>query len=349
MVSIIIPTYNSEQHIQQCLDSILSQSYSDLEVICVEDGSTDHTLELLEEFAAKDPRVIVIKRSENTGISSARNTAITVARGEWLLFVDSDDWISPDTCERAIAAAHIHQADTVVWCYTREFASQSLPKVFESSERVWEGDEVHTLHRRMYGPYREELSRPDLLDTWGTIWGKLYSKRLVTEDPPITFVDTRVVGTAEDVVFNIDYFSRARKVVYVPKPWYHYRKYMGSYSNRHRDDLCAKWDRLYDAMEQRITTQQLGDDVKVALQNRIALGVLGLGIIAMRSEGTWKEKYQNLYALLGRDRQHLALQQLDLHYFPPHWHIFYYSAKHRLTPLFMAMQTVIGRIINKDG
>lgn len=349
MVSIIIPTYNSERHIRQCLDSILAQSYSDLELICVDDGSTDGTLEILKGYASKDSRVIVIERRENLGISSARNAALSVAHGEWLMFVDSDDWISPDTCERAIAIAHRHNADTVAWCYTREFASQSLPKVFEPSERVWEGDEVHALHRRMFGPYREELSRPDLLDAWGTIWGKLYSRRLVMEDPPITFVDTRVVGTAEDVVFNIDYFFKSRKVVYVPKPWYHYRKDMGSYSNRHRNDLCAKWDRLYDVMEQRIATQQLGKDVEEALQNRIALGVLGLGIIAMRSGGAWKEKYHSLHGLLRRDRQHQALQQLDLHHFAPHWRLFYYSAKHRLTPLFMAMQTAIGRIINKDN
>lgn len=348
MVSIIVPTYNSERHIKQCLDSILSQSHSDLELICVDDGSTDGTLEILERYASKDSRMKLIKRRENKGISSARNAALSIAHGEWLMFIDSDDWISPNTCEKAIATARLHEADTVAWCYTREFASLSLPKIFETAQRVWEGDDVHTLHRRMYGPYREELARPDLLDAWGTIWGKLYSRRLVMEDTAITFVDTQVVGTAEDVVFNIDYFSRAKKVVYVPEPWYHYRKDMGSYSNRHRDDLCAKWDRLYDAMEQRITTQQLGEDVKEALQNRIALGVLGLGVIAMRSEGTWKEKYRSLYALLRRDRQHKALQQLDLHYFPIHWRLFYYSAKHQLTPLFMAMQTAIGRIIDKN-
>ena len=348
MVSIIVPTYNSERHIKQCLDSILSQSHSDLELICVDDGSTDGTLEILERYASKDSRMKLIKRRENLGISSARNAALSVAHGEWLMFVDSDDWISPNTCEQAIATARSHQADTVAWCYTREFASQSLPKVFEPSERVWEGDEVRALQRRMFGPYHKELSRPDLLDAWGTIWSKLYSRRLVTEGSSITFVDTRVVGTAEDVVFNIDYFSRAKKVVYVPEPWYHYRKDMGSYSNRHCDNLCEKWDRLYDAMEQRITTQQLGDDVKEALQNRIALGVLGLGIIAMRSEGTWKERYRSLHTLLRRDRQRQALSQLDLHHFAPHWRLFYFSAKHRLTPLFMAMQLAIGRIINKD-
>lgn len=348
MVSIIIPTYNSERHIKQCLDSILSQSHSCLEVICVDDGSTDGTLEILEGYATKDSCVILIKRQENSGISSARNTALSIARGEWLMFVDSDDWLSPDTCEKALATAHQHHADTVAWCYTREFASQTLPKVFEPSERIWEGDDVHLLHRRMFGPYHEELARPDLLDAWGTIWGKLYSRHLVMGKPPITFVDTQVVGTAEDVMFNIDYFSKAKKVVYVPEPWYHYRKDMESYSNRHRDDLCAKWDRLYDVMERRIATQQLGDDVKEALQNRIALGVLGLGIIAMRSNGSLKQKYNSLQAILRRDRQHQALQQLDLHHFAPHWRLFYYSAKHCLTPLFMAMQMAIGRIIDKN-
>jgi len=345
-ISIIIPAYNSERYIGQCLDSILSQSHSRLEVVCVDDASTDNTLQVLEHYAAKDGRIKIVHHAQNYGISASRNDALDIVNGDWVMFVDSDDWISPETCSHALEAAKRHNADTVAWCYTREFEGRSLPKKFEENLQIWD-DDVHALHRRMFGPYREELSRPDLLDAWGTIWGKLYNKKILGESPSIRFVDTRVVGTAEDVVFNIDYFSRAHKVVYIPEPWYHYRKDMKSYSNQHRDDLASKWDKLYDVMEERITTQQHGADVKEALQNRIALGVLGLGIIAMRSEGTLAQKYHCLKELLRRDRQHKALRQLDLSYFAPHWKLFYFTAKHQITPLFMAMQMAIGKIISK--
>ena len=349
MISIIIPAYNCERTIAKCLDSVLTQSYADLQVVCVDDGSHDGTLALLEEYARQDQRVTLLVHPTNKGISASRNEALSVAKGEWVMFVDSDDWIAPDNCQMALAAAERQHADTVIWCYTREFESQSLPKVFETSERVWENEEVAQLRRRMVGPYHEELSRPDLLDAWGTIWGKLYNREVIISGKPIAFVDTNVVGTAEDVVFNIDYFGKARKVIYVPQPWYHYRKNMASYSNIHRSDLIGKWDKLYDEMERRITNNHLGPDFEEALQNRIALGVLGLSIIALRSKGTWKEKYNGVQTVLRRERQHHALQQLRLNHFAPHWRLYYFAAKHQLTPLFMALQMVINKMIDKDG
>jgi glycosyltransferase EpsH len=347
MISIVIPAYNCERYIRQCLDSILEQSYTDLEIICVEDCSTDGTLEIIERYVARDARVKLIRHTHNQGISASRNDGMAIAKGEWLMFVDSDDWIDSDTCRQTLEVALRQQADTVAWCYTREFENISIPKLFINGEQVWEED-VCELHRRLIGPLEEELTRPDLLDTWGTIWGKLYCRRLIMRENSISFVDTNVVGTAEDVVFNIDYFVRAKKVVWIPQPLYHYRKDMLSYSNRHRDYLSAAFDNLYDNMEERINKYHMGADARKALQNRIALSVLGLGIIAMRSGGTWKQKYKSLHQLLRRERQRQALSQLTLQYFPLHWRLFYFAAKHRLTPIFMVMQLAINKIIDKN-
>ena len=205
------------------------------------------------------------------------------------------------------------------------------------------------MQRRIFGPYGEELRHPEDLDSWGTVWGKLYRRGLIEEGSPLRFVDNREVGTAEDVVFNIDYMGKAQKVVYVPQPWYHYRKNMTSYSNIHRGDLIRKWDKLYDEMERRIGEGHLGKDFKMALQNRIALGVLGLSIIALRSNGSWREKYRALKEVLSRDRQHQALSQLQLRYFAPHWKAYYFAAKHKWTPLFMAIQIAINKIIEKNN
>lgn len=349
MISIIIPAYNCEKYIGKCLDSVLAQTYTDLQVVCVDDGSQDHTRDILEKYARQDKRIALVIHPTNKGISASRNDALAAARGQWVMFVDSDDWLAPDNCQKALEIAERTHADTVIWCYTREFESQSLPKIFETSERAWEGEQVAHLQRRVIGPYREELARPDLLDAWGTIWGKLYSRQVIAGTPASTFVDTNVVGTAEDVVFNIDYLGKARKVVYVPQPWYHYRKNMESYSNIHRADLTGKWDKLYDEMQQRIASYKLGADFGEALQNRIALGVLGLSIIALRSKGTWKEKYHAVRMVLRRDRQHQALLQLRLNHFAPHWKLYYFAAKHQLTPLFMALQIVINKLIDKDG
>lgn len=92
MVSVIIPCYNSEKTIGSCLESILNQTYSDIEVITVDDGSTDKTSEIIQTYSDRDSRILLI-RKENGGVSSARNLGIHVAHGDWLLFVDSDDTI----------------------------------------------------------------------------------------------------------------------------------------------------------------------------------------------------------------------------------------------------------------
>ena len=120
MISIIVPVYNVAPYLPKCLDSLVNQTYRDLEIICVNDGSTDDSLRILREYEARDKRVKVLSR-ENRGISYSRNDALEMAQGEWTMFVDSDDWIDLNTCQSALDTALQHQADLVMWAYVREF------------------------------------------------------------------------------------------------------------------------------------------------------------------------------------------------------------------------------------
>ena len=98
LISIIVPVYNVEKYLERCLDSILSQTFSDFELILVNDGSTDHSLEICRSYAEKDERILLIDQ-ENRGLSAARNAGIAVAKGEYLGFVDSDDYIAQNMYE----------------------------------------------------------------------------------------------------------------------------------------------------------------------------------------------------------------------------------------------------------
>ena len=98
LLSIIIPVYNVEQFIEECLDSVCTQSFADWEAICVNDGSTDCSLTLLQEFASRDSRIHVISQS-NAGLSAARNTGLRAASGEYVLFLDSDDWLTSNAID----------------------------------------------------------------------------------------------------------------------------------------------------------------------------------------------------------------------------------------------------------
>lgn len=101
LVSIVIPVYNVELYLRECLDSVISQTYHNLEIICVNDGSPDNSLSILEEYAAKDSRIRIISQ-ENAGISVARNTGMDVATGEYIYFLDSDDYIALEMVERCV-------------------------------------------------------------------------------------------------------------------------------------------------------------------------------------------------------------------------------------------------------
>ena len=113
MISVIVPVYNVESYLARCVDSILTQTYQNLEVILVDDGSKDNSGVICDDYARRDSRVNVIHK-ENGGLSSARNAGIEAAGGEYLAFVDSDDWIEPDAYERLLSAMQKHAAKLVV-------------------------------------------------------------------------------------------------------------------------------------------------------------------------------------------------------------------------------------------
>lgn len=344
MISIIVPVYNVASYLPQCLDSLVNQTYRDIEIICVNDGSTDGSLAILEEYARKDERIKVISR-ENRGISCSRNEALDMVQGEWTMFVDSDDWIDLNTCESALNLAIAHQADVVMWAYIREFENQSLPKLYLSETTVWT-ENISQLHRRIVGPVNEELTRPDTLDSWGTIWGKLYRNSFIHSNSPVRFVDTKLIGSAEDVLFNIVYMGRISKAIYVPETWYHYRK-GESYTSSYKADLPLKWNTLYQKIIEEIQRQQLDIDFKQAYLNRISLGTIGLGLNEMFANSSFKQKYLRIQTLLRRDIFREAIQSFPIQHFPIHWKVFFLSIKKNNAIGTILMLLIIKKIIER--
>ena len=114
MISVIVPVYNAEKYLVQCLDSLVQQTYNDLEIITVNDCSNDNSLNILREYATRDKRIKVIDLPVNSGVSFARNTGIAAASGEWISFVDSDDWVDLVRYEKLYTYAEQENADAVL-------------------------------------------------------------------------------------------------------------------------------------------------------------------------------------------------------------------------------------------
>ena len=143
-ISIIVPVYNVERYLDECLDSLLEQTHRNIEIICVNDGSTDSSLRILERRASEDGRIRVISQ-ENAGVAHSRNIALDAAQGDYVLFVDSDDYIDVRTCELLLSNAHETDADIVV------FGGKTFPTMhwadasFASRDAVYKNDSIQAL------------------------------------------------------------------------------------------------------------------------------------------------------------------------------------------------------------
>lgn len=328
LVSIIIPVYNVEKYLAQCLDSIINQTYQDIEIICINDGSTDNSKAIIEKYALQDERVKLINQT-NQGVSIARNTGIRNASGKYLMFVDGDDWIELETCEKAVETAQRFNADLIFWSYTREYSGKIKDKLmFWEDERVFGEEQVkNELHRRLVGLLGDELKHPDYADAIVTVWGKLYlTSELISHQ--IEFVDIKEIGTSEDALFNLYALGYVRKAVYIKKCLNHYRKdNVSSVTTKYKENLYFQWLNLFDLMQKYIKDNYLPKEYEQALKNRVALSILGLGLNILAADFSTRKKIRLIKNIIISNRFQQAYQSLDFKYFPLHWKVFYQFAK----------------------
>lgn len=347
MISIIVPVYNVEKYLAKCLDSIINQTYGNIEVICVNDGSPDGSRDILAQYASRDSRIIVIDQ-ENQGLSGARNTALKNVHGKYIIFVDSDDFIELDTCEKAIKTAEENNADLVFWSYVREFGNVSKEKhFFWDDGTVFEENEVkNQLHRRLCGLSGEELSHPDYANAFEPVWNKLYRADYIINNN-VFFVDTKEIGT-EDALFNLYAIGHVKKAVYINECLYHYLKTNnGSLTSTYKKNLYVQWKNLFDKMRTYIVENNLSQTYYDALDNRIALSLIGLGLNIVSADFGYFKKISLIKEILSSEDYKKAYKKLEYKYFPIHWKIFFLCAKHRLSWCVYFILLCMKTLINK--
>ena len=346
LVSIIVPVYNVEKYLSQCLDSLVNQTYRNIEIICINDESPDNSAAILKQYAEKDSRLLIFEQ-KNMGLSCARNTGMKHAHGVYVMFVDSDDWIDLETCEQAVRAALKYNADLVMWSYVREFDNRSAKKLmFWEDETVFDSKAVkNQINRRLCGLIGEELAHPDYANAIETAWGKLYRFSIIC-DNHIEYVSERVIGT-EDALFNLYTTKYVQKAVYLKRPYNHYRRTnTGSLTSYYKTKLFLQWQTMFDYMEQYIDDNCLDECFRLALNNRIALSTIGLGLNITGSDYSGKKKRALLKGIISTDRYRAAYQTLVFAYFPVHWKIFFFCAKHKMSFCLYFLLVVIKRIIS---
>lgn len=190
-ISVCIPFYNLELYVNRCLDSVLGNTYSNLEVICVNDGSTDKTSELLHQYAKQDRRVIIVDK-ENGGIVSARQAAMNIVTGDFVSFIDGDDWIHRQFFESLMLIQEKTNADAVVCGY-------------EKTDHTDEEFDIDS-GKISYQTYGLECVS-EIRDVRALIWGRIFSSKLI----PVLKID-RDIKIGEDAVLNILFLSKRNDV-----------------------------------------------------------------------------------------------------------------------------------------
>ena len=340
LISVIIPVYNVAVYLRQCLDSVVNQTYCHLEIILVDDGSTDGSGLICDEYALIDKRIIVIHQ-ENRGLSQARNCGIDIAKGEYLTFIDSDDWVDVEYCEVLLKSLVEYGTQSVMCAYLREYPNKSLTRVLHPTNVILEG---RFLQRRICGPVGEEVRRPEFLDCYVTMWGKLYPHKAVCG---IKVVDTYLIGT-EDALYNLEALNNIRTMLYITNPLYHYRKgFETSLTSRHNPHLESRWDNLYERMLNIIEINKFDDVYISALNNRIALNIIGIGFNCIYGNASFAEKYKRIKHALSHNRRSEALKKLSLKYMPIHWKVFFLCVKCKLAFVFYVMMIILRRLKGK--
>lgn len=240
-ISIIVPVYNVEHELSRCVDSILNQSYTNIEVILVDDGSTDRCPSICDAFVMKDRRVRVIHKP-NGGLSSARNAGLREASGEWILYVDSDDYILNDSCERLIAVGAKYDCDIVSADAIREF----------------NGGREYMVHGSLADgecyPSRDFIIKTVKPCEWyAPAWLNLYKRSFLIENN-LFFVEGLL---HEDMEMQPRVFLAAKTVAYCAYPFYRYVDRASSIMNASKVDervtamewIYSNWKSKFEAIE----------------------------------------------------------------------------------------------------
>lgn len=242
-LSVVVPVYKTEQYLHRCVDSILNQSFRDFELILVDDGSPDACPEICEEYAKRDNRIKVVHK-KNAGVAAARNTGLDVASGEYVTFVDSDDWIESNMYQRMVETAAEYDCDVVMCDCVKDFPDHS--QVYSHDIRPGYYD-----YEQLKSEYYPHLLMMENVEYPATISNCLCMFRRIQRDnqPNLRYVEG--VRFSEDLLFGAQMMYRARSFYYMKgETFYHYCMNPTSATHTFTPDKWKDYSRLHQAAEQ---------------------------------------------------------------------------------------------------
>jgi glycosyltransferase involved in cell wall biosynthesis len=229
LVSIIVPVYKAEKYLNVCVNSIIQQTYKNFECILIDDGSPDNSGILCDQYATSDNRFKVIHKS-NGGVSSARNAGLDIASGDWITFIDSDDWVDSEYINEFVKA--LGGADLVVQGYRRLFSAKKM-RVFSPSDWIATGNEITKKIAEVYTAINPTIFR--------TCWAKIY-KRAIIDNHQLRYKE--LTNDGEDFLFILNYLLYVNQIKAIASVGYNYMTYQSTLTKTVFDiESYAAWQK----------------------------------------------------------------------------------------------------------
>ena len=255
-VSIIVPIYNAEKYLEECIESVTKQTYKDLQIILVNDGSKDKSWELCKKLKNSDSRIVIATQS-NAGVSVARNKGLDLADGKWIMFVDPDDVLSKTIVEDLLTQVSAEIDIIACGCYGFDGSYRKKDSFFKGN-RIFKANKDDLYLQLMDASHGQGN---DFVTAIGVPWGKIYRHNFIKKcnlrfDPKLRRM--------QDNIFNMYAFYYAREIFYLDKPLYFYRlDHITDYNKRHQKDMLKIFKPVVDARTTAISTLGLNKDPQI--------------------------------------------------------------------------------------
>ena len=260
LVSIVVPVYNVEKYLKKCIESLINQTYSNIEIILVDDGSTDNSGKICDKYADKYFFIYALHK-KNSGLGLTRNYGLDKSKGEYVTFVDSDDYVEEDLIANLVdPIIKDNSIDSVVGGFTKVDNEGNKLFVKKNTVKLFRNEQVkNLLFPRMLGslPHTSDSIKP-------SVWNCLYSMQII-KSSQLRFVSERKI-ISEDIEWDSKYFARARKVKLIDSISYFYRANLQSLSQKYDPNRFEKYVYFYTYMIKRLNKLNLKKDAFLRLQ-----------------------------------------------------------------------------------
>ena len=260
MISVVIPVYNVENYLHVCINSVLKQTYQDFEIICIEDGSTDSSLEILEYFSNKDSRIQIIRNDSNKGPGYSRNRGLDVAKGKYISFLDGDDWISPDTFEILVKKIEQYNLDLL---FFKNIVYYEEPREF-GFEEYYDMEFMNKFVNQVFNHW--DLNKTELFSISSPPWNKFYLKSFLDENN-IRFPNENLIY--EDNPFFYKAITSAKRVSIIDNYLHNRRRRYGSITMFNDESLFDYINIMYKIFDVFFENKDLYEYYKIEILNFI--------------------------------------------------------------------------------